>query len=92
MPIRVLIYGREGDGGAYAALAQIRTLIRELRVDASVQIITDQAQLKMHGIEDPPAVSVDGSLVSVGYVPARSEMQGYLQQRADALRRPQEEA
>lgn len=92
MPIRVLIYGREGDGGAYAALAQIRTLIRELQVDASVQIITDARQLEMHGIEDPPAVSVDGSLVSVGYVPARNEMQRYLQQRADALKRPREEA
>lgn len=91
MPIRVLIYGREGDGGAYAALAQIRTLIRELQVDASVQIITDPAQLEMHGISDPPGVSVDGSLVSIGYVPARSEMQRYLQQRADALRRPQED-
>lgn len=92
MPIRVLVYGREGDGGAYAALAQIRTLIRDLQVDASVQIITDPRQLEMNGVEDPPAVSVDGSLVSVGYVPARSEMQRYLQQRAAALGRPQKEA
>jgi hypothetical protein len=85
MPIRVVIYGQHSDGAAYAAMAQIRSLIRELNADASVLIITDERQLKMNGVTDTPSVSVDGTLVSFGYVPSRMEMQRFLKQRMDAL-------
>jgi hypothetical protein len=86
MPIRVLIYGKQGDGSAYAAMAQLRSLIREMQADASVQIITDQRQLEMNGITETPSVAVDGTLVSQGYVPSRTEMHRYIQQRVEVLR------
>lgn len=85
MAIRILIYGKEGDGGAYAALAQIRTIVRELQADADVQIITDERQLKMNGVDTPPAVAIDGTMVSVGYVPSRNEMLRYIQHRQKTI-------
>ena len=86
MGIRIVIYGKQGDGGAYAAMAQIRTIIREMQADADVQIVTDEQQLKIHGVDTPPAVVIDGVTVSVGYVPARNEMQGYIRQREEMLK------
>lgn len=86
MPIRIVIYGKQGDGGAYAAMAQIRTIVREMGADATVQIVTDEQQLKMYGFDTPPAVVIDGVTVSVGYVPSRNEMQGYIRQREEMLR------
>ncbi|MBN2083345.1 thioredoxin family protein [bacterium] len=91
MPIRILVYGKEGDGAAFAAMAQIRSLVNEMRADCSVQIVTDPGQLRMNGIEDTPSVMVDGSTVSMGYVPSRTEMQRYIQQRMDILRGPRGE-
>ena len=89
MSIRILVYGKEGDGSAFAAMAQIRSLVNEMRADCSVQIITDPGQLKMNGIEDTPSVMIDGSTVSIGYVPSRTEMQRYIQQRMEILKGPQ---
>lgn len=85
MPIRILIYGEHSEGATYAAMAQIRALIREMRADASVQIITDERQIKMSGVTETPAVSVDGTVVSLGYVPSRVEMERYLKQRIEML-------
>ncbi len=85
MPIRIVIYGQHSEGSTYAAMAQIRSLIREMNADASVQIVTDERQLKMNGVTETPAVSVDGTLVSLGYVPSRMEMQRFLKQRLEAL-------
>jgi hypothetical protein len=90
MPIRILIYGQQGEGSTYAAMAQLRSLIREISADASVQIITDQHQLAMNGITETPAVAIDGTIVSFGYVPSRMEMQRYLKQRMEMLRGPRE--
>jgi hypothetical protein len=55
-----------------------------------VQIITDQHQLAMNGITETPAVAIDGTIVSFGYVPSRMEMQRYLKQRMEMLRGPRE--
>jgi hypothetical protein len=85
MPIRVLVYGKLGDSAAYAALNQVRALIRDMRIEATAQIITDEAQLRMNGIDTPPAVSVDGLMVSNGWVPSRGELTSALQQRQQAI-------
>jgi uncharacterized protein (DUF302 family) len=85
MPIRIVIYGKQGDGAAYAAMAQIRTIVREMGADVSVQIVDDEQQLKIHGIDTPPAVVIDGVTVSIGYVPSRNEMQGYIRRREEML-------
>lgn len=74
MPIRILIYGREGEGSAQAAMSQLRALIGEMRVDASVQMVTDPAMLAMNGVDTPPAISIDGMFISNGWVPSRNEI------------------
>ncbi len=88
MTIRVIIYGKAGDGNAFSTQAQIRALINELRVDASVQIITDPSQLRMAAIEDndTPLVTIDSVTVSRGYVPSRGEIQRSIEQRLGQLR------
>jgi hypothetical protein len=85
MPIRILVFGREGDGAAFAALAQVRAMINEMHLDASAQIITDPAQLAMNGIDTPPGVSIDGMTISNGWVPSRNELARAIQQRLTAI-------
>lgn len=89
MPIRIIIYGKAGDGTAFSTQAQIRALINEMRVDASVQIVTDPAQLRMSAIEDEdtPLVSVDSVTITRGYVPSRGEIQRAIEQRIEQLRK-----
>ncbi|MCC7477978.1 thioredoxin family protein [bacterium] len=91
MPIRILIYGREGEGSAQAAMSQIRALVGEMRIDASVQMITDPSMLTMNGVDNPPAISIDGSFISNGWVPSRNEILRALNSRLsqiDTSRRP----
>jgi hypothetical protein len=85
MAIRVLIYGKEGDGSAQAAMTQIRALIGELRAAATVQLISDPAMLIANGVDSPPAVSLDGLFVSNGWVPSRNELMRALKSRMDAI-------
>jgi hypothetical protein len=85
MPIRILVFGTQGDGSAYAAMAQVRSLIGEMHVDASVQIITDPSQLASNGVDAPPAVSVDGFMVSNGWVPSRNELARAIRQRQETM-------
>jgi hypothetical protein len=85
MSIRVLIYAREGDGAAQAGMNQMRAIISELRVDASVQLVTDPMMHANNGVSEPPAFSVDGVFVSNGWVPARNEIIRALTQRMAAI-------
>ena len=89
MSIRIVIYGKPGDGSAFSAQAQIRALVNELRLDASVQIITDPVQLRMAAIpdEDTPVVMVDSIVITRGYVPSRGEIQRAIEQRQNQLRK-----
>ncbi|MCH7471765.1 thioredoxin family protein [bacterium] len=85
MSIRILIYGKEGEGSAFAALAQVRSLVGEMRLDASVKMVSDPAELKNSGVDTLPAVSVDGFMVSQGWVPSRNELKRALSQRQDQV-------
>ncbi|MDQ3023358.1 MAG: thioredoxin family protein [bacterium] len=86
MGIRIIIYGKEGDGSAQAAMTQIRALVGELRADATVQMITDPAMLTANGVDHPPAVQLDGMFVSNGWVPSRNELSRALRARLEATR------
>jgi hypothetical protein len=93
MPITVVIYGKPSDGAAYAALGQLRSIVMEMRLDASVQIVTDELQVKASAVELLPSITVDGVMISTGWVPSRSELRNALQQRRqqiDASRRTEE--
>jgi len=83
MPMRIVVYGTTSDATAYAAMAQIRSLIREMGVDAGVQIVTDEKQREMQGIESTPAVAIEGMTVSAGWVPSRTELRRAIQQHIE---------
>ena len=83
MSMRIVIYGRQGDATAFAAMAQMRSIIAEMKVDASVQIVTDESQLKMIGVDNPPAVAIEGMMVSSGWVPSRTEMKRAIRQQIE---------
>jgi hypothetical protein len=89
MSIRIEIYGKPGDGMAFSAQAQIRALVNELRLDASVKIITETSQLLAAGIEDEdtPLVMIDSITITRGYVPSRGEIQRAIEQRQNQLRK-----
>jgi len=74
MALRIVVYGKEGDGAAFAAMGQVRQICRELKLEATVQIMTDPLSLQAAGVEATPAVSVDNTLICQGYVPSRTEM------------------
>jgi len=85
MPMRILIFGKHGDGAAYAAMAEVRSLVAEMRLDATVQIITDPVQMANSGVDMPPAVSIDGLMVSTGWVPSRTELIRAIKQRQEMM-------
>ena len=80
-----MVYGKQGEGTATSVMSQIRALVSEMRADAYVQLITDESLMRMNGIEETPAVFVDGVVVSNGWSPSRTEMQRALQHRIEAL-------
>jgi hypothetical protein len=86
MSIRVLIYAKEGDGAAQAGMNQLRAIIAEKRIDASVQMVTDKQMQVNNGVSEPPAFSVDGVFISNGWVPARNEIIRALEQRLAAIK------
>ena len=84
MAMRIVVYGAQGDGTAFSAMSQIRSLVNSMSVDVSVDIVTDPHMMKMNGVEQTPAVFIDGVMVSVGYAPSRMQMRRAIQQRIDA--------
>jgi hypothetical protein len=81
-----MIYANEGDGAAQAGMSQMRAIIAEMRIDASVQMITDRMMQVNNGVSEPPAFAVDGVFVSNGWVPARNEIIRALNQRIEAIK------
>lgn len=85
MALQVVVYGKEGDGAAFAALGTLRSILGELRIEANIQIITDPLQTANAGVDRTPAVSIDNLIVAQGYVPSRNEIARALQMKTDQL-------
>ena len=85
MAIRIIVYGVQGDGTAYSAMSQIRSLVNEMGVDCNVDIVTNEQMLRSNGIEDTPSVYVDGLMVATGYAPSRMQMKRAIEQRLAQL-------
>jgi small redox-active disulfide protein 2 len=56
----------------------VRETIAETGSDATAEYITDIAEIAKHGIFSTPAVVVDGNVKSVGKVPSKTEVKGWL--------------
>jgi hypothetical protein len=85
MSLRIVVYGKEGDGAAFAAMGQVRSIVRELKIEANVMIVTDPQMLAAAGVDATPAVSVDNNLICQGYVPSRTEMGRALGMRMEQM-------
>jgi hypothetical protein len=83
MPIRILIYVKQGDGTGTAVMNQIRALVNEMKVDATMQMITDESMHASNGVEDTPAISVDGLMIANGWSPSRQEMKRAIEARVN---------
>lgn len=90
MSIRIVVYGKEGDGAAYSGLAQVRSLVNEMQLDADIQIVTDEQLIASQGNPELPAVYIDGIFIAQGYIPSRMEVKRALARRLEMLRSSQE--
>jgi hypothetical protein len=59
MALNVVVYGKEGDGAAFAALGTLRSILGELRVEANIQIVTDPLQVTSAGVDRTPPRAAD---------------------------------
>ena len=56
----------------------VKEVVAATGSDATVEYITDIAEIARHGIFSTPAVIVDDAVKSVGKVPGRGEIKGWL--------------
>jgi hypothetical protein len=85
MALRVVVFGKEGDGAAFAALGTVRSILSSMHIEANIQIITDPVQITAAGVDRLPAVSIDNLIISQGYVPSRNEMARAMGQKVEQM-------
>ncbi len=56
----------------------VREAVAESGVDADVEKVTDTMKIAMYGVFGTPAVVVDGEVKSVGKVPSKTDVIGWL--------------
>jgi hypothetical protein len=82
MSVRIIIYGPMGEAATTAAMTQIRALVGEMGLQgAQIQLVSDVSMMAANGVETPPAVAIDGSFLSNGWIPSRNEIKRALEQR-----------
>ena len=80
--MRIIIYGSAGDGTAFSAIGQIRAICSAMRVNASIQMITDVQMQQANGVSALPSIEIEGSLISYGYMPSRAELERNIRQKS----------
>jgi small redox-active disulfide protein 2 len=61
-----------------AATTNVEEAVTESRVSASIIKVTDTMEIVKHGVFGTPAVVVDGEVKSVGKIPTKDEIKGWL--------------
>jgi small redox-active disulfide protein 2 len=56
----------------------VKEAVAEAGSDATVEYITDIAEIAKHGVFTTPAVVVDGNVKCVGKVPSKAEVKGWI--------------
>lgn len=56
----------------------VREAVAEAGSGATVEYITDIAEIAKHGIFSTPAVIVDGNVKSMGKIPSKADVKGWL--------------
>jgi small redox-active disulfide protein 2 len=60
--------------------AVVKEAVAEANVDAVVDYVNDIVEIAKHGVFSTPAVVIDGVVKSVGKVPTKAEVRGWLGQ------------
>jgi len=58
----------------------VMNALQEAGVPANVEKVTDSMEIAKYGVFGTPAVVVDGEVKTVGKVPSREEIKGWVQQ------------
>ena len=76
MEIKVL-----GPGCARCELTakNVKEAVAEAGVDANIEKVTDVMEIAKYGVFGTPAVVIDGEVKSVGKIPEKEEIKGWLQ-------------
>ncbi len=56
----------------------VKEAVAEAGLDATIEYVTDIAEIAKHGVFSTPAVVIDGKVVSVGKVPSSSDIKSWL--------------
>jgi len=56
----------------------VKETVSEAGVDAKVDKVTDTMQIASYGVFGTPAVVVDGEVKSVGKIPTKDEIKGWI--------------
>ena len=56
----------------------VKETVSETGVDAKVDKVTDTMQIASYGVFGTPAVVVDGEVKSVGKIPTKDEIKGWI--------------
>jgi len=56
----------------------VREAVAEAGVDAQIEKITDTMKIAGYGVFGTPAVVIDGEVKSVGKIPSKEEVKGWL--------------
>jgi small redox-active disulfide protein 2 len=60
---------------------KVRETVSESGVDAKVDKVTDTMQIASYGVFGTPAVVVDGEVKSVGKIPTKDEIKGWIEKK-----------
>lgn len=63
-----------------AAKKNVEDAVAETGVSAQILKITDTLEIAKHGVFGTPAIVVDGKVKSVGKIPTKDEVKGWIKQ------------
>ncbi len=58
----------------------VKEAVAEAAVDARIEKVTDTMEIAGYGVFGTPAVVVDGEVKSVGKIPKKNEIKGWIQE------------
>ncbi|MES0363167.1 MAG: thioredoxin family protein [Desulfobacteria bacterium] len=76
MEIKVL---GPGCGRCELTAKNVKEAVAEAGVDANIEKVTDIMEISKYGVFGTPAVVIDGEVKSVGKIPEKKEIKGWLQ-------------
>ncbi|MEZ5337991.1 MAG: hypothetical protein R3F46_06960 [bacterium] len=83
--MQFVVYARRGDSQGSVIASLIRSLLSSHMLMGQVQLVDDPELLRMNYVDATPTVMLDGSVISSGWTPTRSELEMAIERRSRAL-------